>query len=176
MTDEIGSPLLVRLRPFFGPGVGRKWYLFLGHIQGVAPDGRRNERVRIFVPSLVLDLSVPWNGISPKPPTQNHRLPASWLTQYLYSPPLDFQGRGCQFRQPVFPEKWGLSRVPGARRIAETRERCSDTTMGGSSPLQKGGNSAQFDTPPRPTTTALEVASEDQTKVPPEPPLPDDDS
>ena len=48
------SLLLVRIWPFFGRIRDRKWYLYLGHAQGIAPDSRRNERVKINVPSLGL--------------------------------------------------------------------------------------------------------------------------
>ena len=83
-----GSLLLVRLRPFFGKKADRCWYIYEGRARGVAPDGRRNERVRIYLPSLGLE------AIGPTPVVQHHRLPAAWLTQYLYTCPLDLEERG----------------------------------------------------------------------------------
>ena len=62
--------VLVRIRPFFGAGIPRPWYIYKGVCHGPAPDGRRNERVRVEVPSLSLALSIPgrvW-GLPPRSP------------------------------------------------------------------------------------------------------------
>ena len=60
-NDEVGAPLLVRLRPFFGPGAGRKWYLFSGHVQGVA---RTDAAMNACASSCSGDerLDVEWDG------------------------------------------------------------------------------------------------------------------
>ena len=39
-------------------------------------------------------MSVPWVCVGPTPSTRHHRLPASWLAQYLYSTPQDLEERG----------------------------------------------------------------------------------
>ena len=83
-----GSLLLVRLRPFFGRKVDRLWFIYQGLARGV------NERVRIYLSSLGLEVSVPLASVGPTPVVQHHRLPASWLTQYLYTCPLDLEERG----------------------------------------------------------------------------------
>ncbi|CAE7419750.1 unnamed protein product [Symbiodinium microadriaticum] len=49
---EVGAPTLVRLRPFFERGGAPSWYLFLGRIEGAAPDGRHSDRCQIHFPSL----------------------------------------------------------------------------------------------------------------------------
>ena len=90
------GPVLVRLRPFFGPGRERPWYIYRGDCRGVASDGRRNERVRVEVPSLGIVLSIPWNCIGATPSTSQHRLPAGWLTQYLNTNPDDLEAAGSK--------------------------------------------------------------------------------
>ena len=95
-AESTEGPVLVRIRPFFGPGQNRPWYIYQGRCRGVASDGRRNERVRVEVPSLGLVLSIPWACVGATPSTSQHRLPAGWLAQYLNTNPDDLEaGGGC---------------------------------------------------------------------------------
>ena len=99
-----GSLVMVRVRPFFGRSKDRHWYTFLGHSVGVASDSRRNERVRINIPSLGVDVSIPWTCVGLTPAVQRHKLPATWLTQYLYTSPLDLDERGVSIQAVRVPE------------------------------------------------------------------------
>ena len=92
-------------RPFFGKIKDRMWYIYLGRSQGISPDSRRNERVKIHLPSLGLDVSVPWVCVGPAPSTRQHRLPAAWLAQYLYTTPHDLEERGVTIQVVRLPEE-----------------------------------------------------------------------
>ena len=94
----------VRLRPFFGPGQERPWYIYRGDCRGVASDGRRNERVRVEVPSLGIALSTPWSCIGATPSTSQHRLPSGWLAQYLSTNPDDLEAAGIAIQAVRIPD------------------------------------------------------------------------
>ena len=81
---EVGAPTLVRLRPFFERGGAPSWYLFLGRIEGAAPDGRHSDRCQIHFPSLdIRRVSVPWHVI---PDTDSRGrypgYPCTWLQEF----------------------------------------------------------------------------------------------
>ena len=103
-VDASDGPVLVRLRPFFGPDSQRPWYIYQGKCCGVAADGRRNERVRIEIPSLGIVLSIPWACIGATPSTSQHRLPAGWLAQYLNTNPDDLEAAGVAVQAVRIPE------------------------------------------------------------------------
>ena len=99
--------VLVRLRPFFGIGGPRPWYIYKGICQGPASDGRRNERVRVEVPSLSLVLSIPWASVGATPQVSQHRLPSGWLKQCLNTNPDDLEAAGISVQAVHVPDSHG---------------------------------------------------------------------
>ena len=65
---------------------------------------RRNERVRIEVPSLGTVLSIPWSCIGATPTTSQHRLPSQWLAQYLSTNPDDLEAAGIAIQAVRIPD------------------------------------------------------------------------
>ena len=60
--------------------------------------------MKIHLLSLGLDISVPWVCVGPRPSTRQHRLPAAWLAQYLYTTPhQDLEERGVTIQ--IVPDK-----------------------------------------------------------------------
>ena len=177
------GPVLVRLRPFFGPGRERPWYIYRGDCRGVAPDGRRNERVRVEVPSLGIVLSIPWSCIGATPSTSQHRLPAGWLTQYLNTNPDDLEAAGIAVQAVRIPEshlRWledwdgsavcpaGTATLPPLkgdqlRRLMTQPELCLLPHEDGRLLSPASGD---FATPPRPTDRGSRVDRETQDLVP----------
>ena len=102
-VSSVEGLVLVRIRPFFGTGVARPWYIYKGFCRGPASDGRRNERVRVEVPSLFLVLSIPWASVGATPQVSQHRLPSGSLKQYLNTNPDDLEASGCRFKPCASP-------------------------------------------------------------------------
>ena len=108
-VSSMEGMVLVRIRPFFGRGVVRPWYIYKRFCRRPASDGRRNERVRIEVPSLSLVLSIPWASVGATPQVSQHRLPSGWLKQYLNTSPDDLQAAGVSVQAVHIPDshsKW----------------------------------------------------------------------
>ena len=167
-VEQTEGPVLVRLRPFFSPGQERPWYIYRGDCRGVASDGRRNERVKVEVPSLGIVLSIPWSCIGATPTTSQHRLPSGWLAQYLSTNPDDLEAAGIAIQAVRIPdshlqwlEDWdgsavcpaGAATIPPLkgdqlRRLMTQPELCL-------LPHEDGRlldtSSGDFATPPRPT-------------------------
>ena len=105
---KAGAPVLVRLHPFFGPGVKTHWFLFLGEVEGIAEDSRRTERAAIKITSLGLRVSLPWHCLGEPPITdQSGRYPRTWLQEFLYSSPKELEERGVSIQvSQVAPHSW----------------------------------------------------------------------
>ena len=147
-VEQAEGPVLVRLRPFFGPGQERPWYIYRGECRGVASDGRRNERVRIEVPSLGIVLSISWSCIGATPTTSQHRLPSGWLAQYLSTNPDDLEAAGIAIQAVRVPDSHRQFKGDQLRRLMTQPELCL-------LPHEDGrlldAASGDFATAPRPT-------------------------
>ena len=105
-----GEPVLLRLRPSFGPGSAPHWYLFAGTILGVSPDSR-NERLLVEAPSLQLQFSVPASSVEEAPRLNGEagKLPRRWVEEHLHLLPMggDVSGLGVYAsRLPHHLKEW----------------------------------------------------------------------
>ncbi|CAE7323972.1 unnamed protein product [Symbiodinium sp. CCMP2456] len=87
------------------------WYLFMGVVEGISPDSRRNERGVLRVPSLGLRVSLPWHCLGDPPETDSAgRYPRSWLQEFLHSVPKDLEEKGVSTQATLLApsfSSWG---------------------------------------------------------------------